>query len=154
MRGARVRIAAPRGPTRPGVLRTDAAVRGAGPAKRSQRDRAGVRSAANGVSSRPYRSDGRAGTDAFALRCRREGLTMVELLVALTIFGGLLALLMPALQSAREAARVTQCHNSLRQPAMACLTFQESQEHLPGNGWGHRWTGDPDRGLGPQQPGG
>ena len=82
------------------------------------------------------------------------GFTVIELLVVIGVISVLAGLLLPAVQSAREAARLTQCKNNVKQLALGCLTFEESQGHFPGNGWGHRWTGDPDRGFGPQQPGG
>ncbi|MCD4728775.1 MAG: DUF1559 domain-containing protein [Pirellulales bacterium] len=79
--------------------------------------------------------------------------TLVELLVVITIIGILIALLLPAVQAAREAARQVQCRNHLKQISLACLTHEEVQGHLPSGGWG-LWAGDPDRGYGSQQPGG
>lgn len=84
----------------------------------------------------------------------RAAVTLVELLVVVAIVGVLVALLLPAVQSAREAARRTQCHANLRQLALACLAHESVRGHLPSGGWGGEWTGDPDRGFGPKQPGG
>ena len=80
--------------------------------------------------------------------------TLVELLVVIAIIGILVALLLPAVQSAREAARRTQCANHVKQIGLASITHYDSLRHFPSSGWGYRWTGDPDRGHGRTQPGG
>jgi prepilin-type N-terminal cleavage/methylation domain-containing protein len=89
-----------------------------------------------------------------AERRRRRGFTLVELLVVIAIIGVLVALLLPAVQSARESARRTQCMDHLRNLGLATLLHEDSVGHYPSGGWGYRWVGLPDRGFGEAQPGG
>ncbi len=65
-------------------------------------------------------------------RCfRRAGFTLVELLVVVTIIGVLIALLLPAVQAAREAARQTQCTNHLKQIGLAAHDFELVFKRFP-----------------------
>lgn len=64
-------------------------------------------------------------------RARRRGFTLVELLVVIAIIGILVALLLPAIQAAREAARRTQCVNLLRQWGLSMQTYHDVHKQLP-----------------------
>lgn len=62
---------------------------------------------------------------------RQRGFTLVELLVVIAIIGILVALLLPAVQQAREAARRVQCLNNLRQIGLACLNHESANSVFP-----------------------
>ena len=64
-------------------------------------------------------------------RMIRYGFTMIELIVTLMIIGVLASILLPAIQSVRDAARRTQCQNNLKQMALACQNFEAAHRSLP-----------------------
>ena len=74
--------------------------------------------------------------------------------MVITIIGILIVLLLPAVQAAREAARIVQCQNNCKQLALGCLDHESTTKRFPTGGWGFGWTGDPDRGNDWRQPGG
>jgi prepilin-type N-terminal cleavage/methylation domain-containing protein len=76
---------------------------------------------------------------------RKAGFTMIELIVVIAIIGLLAALLLPAVQAAREAARATQCFNNLRQLGIALHNYHDAHSCLPP---AVVWNGGPGEPLG------
>ena len=79
--------------------------------------------------------------------------TLVEVLAVIAIVGVLVAILLPAIQMAREASRRSSCMNNLRQQAVAIKLHETTHKTFPTGGW-KNYLGDPDGGYGPKQPGG
>ena len=83
-------------------------------------------------------ADRRTSSSAAVIHRRRSvvpraGFTLIEVLVVIAIMGLLMALILPAVQRSREAARNTECRNKMKNLGLTCLTFHDSYGYFPRN---------------------
>jgi prepilin-type N-terminal cleavage/methylation domain-containing protein len=93
-----------------------------------------------------------SGSQGFRLT-KRNGMTMVEVMVALAILGILAAVGLPAIQAVREASRLASCKNNILQIGAALNAHESVRKAYPSGGWGFYWYTLSDR-SGAAQPGG
>jgi type II secretory pathway pseudopilin PulG len=76
------------------------------------------------------------------------------MLIVLAIIAVLVALILPAIQAARESARRASCQNNLAEIGRALINYHDTFGTFPYGGWGNQWVGIADGGVGKNQPGG
>ena len=90
---------------------------------------------------------------SLALGNVKRGFTLVEMLVVIAIISTLAGLILPAVQSAREAARLNTCRNNLVQLTKGLIHHETSKGFFPSGGWGPAWLGVAARHSDSSQPG-
>ena len=78
-----------------------------------------------------YKMSIKSNCKQFRANASRYAFTLVELLVVIAIMGVLIAMLLPAINAARESARKMQCSNNIKQMALACLSYEQTYHILP-----------------------
>lgn len=96
------------------------------------------------VRERTFSGDASAnGRMVFLKQPNRTGFSLVEMLVVIAIIGGLIAILLPAVQQVRESARRAQCLNKLRQIGLSALNFEAANDNLPPPSYGDEEFDEP-----------
>ncbi len=85
---------------------------------------------------------------------RRSGFSLVELLIAISIVVALTAIVLPAIQSVRESARLTSCRSNIAQLSKGLLQHETFYGYFPSGGWSPQWLGMTERPGDSSQPGG
>lgn len=86
-------------------------------------------------------------------RTSKRAFTLIEMLVVIAVIGILMAMLLPAVNTARESARRTTCNNNLKQMGLAVANYEMQNRVYPASGWVYVFSGDADMGVGKKQPG-
>ncbi len=84
----------------------------------------------------------------------RDGVTLIEILVVISIVTLVVSISLPAIHMARESVRDVQCANQLRQLGLSLQTFESAHGQFPTDGWGWTWVGDTNAGHNLDGPGG
>ncbi|MFM9196766.1 MAG: DUF1559 domain-containing protein, partial [Planctomycetia bacterium] len=85
---------------------------------------------------------------------RRSGYSLMELFIAVSIVTAMTAILLPAIQSARESARATGCRSNISQLAKGMIEHETFHGYFPSGGWSPQWLGVAERSGDSSQPGG